>query len=178
AEDITVKSEKAFSKLVGRKLAASVTIEKITEIVDEDTGEIIEEVREREVILPADHELVEKDYAKLDENGINRLFVLPQEQDDDALDKGTLVRTLRKDPTHNEEEALKYLYEQLRGSEAPDIDTARGVLDRLFFSEKRYDLGDVGRYRINKRLKQDVPLDTLTLTREDILAIIKELIAL
>ncbi len=178
AEDITVKNKRTFDGLVGRKLAASVTIEKITEIVDEDTGEIIEELREREVILPADHELIEKDYTKLEEHGINKLFVLPEEQDEEALDKSTLVRTLRKDPTHNEKEALAYLYEQLRGSEAPDIETARGVLDRLFFSEKRYDLGDVGRYRINKRLHQDVSLDTLTLTRDDILAIIKELIAL
>ncbi|MDX1547625.1 MAG: DNA-directed RNA polymerase subunit beta, partial [Rhodothermales bacterium] len=178
ADDVGVSNKKAYAKVVGRRLAASVTVEKITEIVDEDTGEVIEEQRDREVVLPADHELAEKDYDTLKELGIKKLFLQREGEEDAAFDKSTLVHTLKKDPSHNEEEALNYLYEQLRGSEAPDIETARGVLERLFFSEKRYDLGDVGRYRINKRLKLDVAPDTLTLTREDIIAIIKELIAL
>ncbi|NBC17934.1 MAG: DNA-directed RNA polymerase subunit beta, partial [Bacteroidetes bacterium] len=178
AEDVTVESEDDLEAVVGRRLATSVTIEKITEIIDEDTGEVIDEEREREVLLPADHELEVDDYEVLDEHGITKIFVLPEETEEDDLDKGTLVETLKKDPAHSEEEALEHLYMQLRGSEAPDLDTARGVLDRLFFSEKRYDLGDVGRYRINRRLDIDVPFDTLVLTEDDIIAIIKELVRL
>ncbi|HMB93711.1 MAG TPA: DNA-directed RNA polymerase subunit beta, partial [Rhodothermales bacterium] len=178
ADSISAKTKKSYKAAVGRKLATSVTVEKITEVIDEDTGEVIEEHKEREVVLPTDHELTEDDYDKLKEAGIEKIFVLRDEEEESALDKTTLVNTLKKDPAHSEAEALEYLYLQLRGSEAPDIDTARGVLERLFFSEKRYDLGDVGRYRINKRLKVDVPQDTLTLTREDIVAIIKELVAL
>jgi len=170
--------KKPFKTAVGRKLAASVTVEKITEVVDEDTGEVIEEQKTRDVILPADHELKEGDYDVLRNAGISQIFVLREDEAEGSLDKSSLINTLKKDQTHNEEEALKYLYEQLRGSEAPDIETARGVLERLFFSEKRYDLGDVGRYRINRKLNVDVPADTLTLTRKDIIAIIQKLVAL
>ncbi len=178
ADDLGVSTKKDFKKAVGRKLAASVTVEKITEVIDEDTGEVIEEQRAREVLLPADHTLVEGDYDALKAAAIAKVFVLREEEEQGTLDKSSLVNTLRKDSTHSEAEALAYLYEQLRGSEAPDLETARGVLERLFFSEKRYDLGEVGRYRINKRLRVKVPADTLTLTREDIIAIIKELVAL
>ncbi|MFQ5570675.1 MAG: DNA-directed RNA polymerase subunit beta [Rhodothermales bacterium] len=177
ADTVSIKDKRGFKKIIDRALAASVTIEKITEVVDEDTGEVIEEQKDREVILPSRHKLKETDYDKLKEAEITQLFLL-RDEEEGALDKSTLINTLKKDSTLSEAEALAYLYLQLRGSEAPDIDTARGVLERLFFSEKRYDLGDVGRYRINKRLDVDVPPDTLTLTREDIIAIIKELISL
>lgn len=178
ADSISVKTERGFKKAIGRKLAASVTVEKITEVIDEDTGEIIEERKEREVVFPADREVTEGDFAALKEAEVTVIHVLRDEDSDDALDKSTLINTLKKDPSHTEGEALEYLYLQLRGSEAPDMETARGVLERLFFSAKRYDLGEVGRYRINNRLKQDIAADTLTLTREDIIAIIRELIAL
>ena len=89
-----------------------------------------------------------------------------------------MLNTIKKDPTKSEEEALAHLYLQLRGAESPDLETARGVLERLFFSEKRYDLGEVGRYRVNRRLRLDEAPDTMTLTRNDILAIIRELISL
>src|SRR5690606_11387550 len=149
-------TKKAFAKVVGRQLATSVTVEKITEVIDEDTGEVIEEDKEREVLLPADHELTEDDYGVLKEAGISRLCLLKENAEEQDLDTSSLLNTIKKDPSHSEEEALEHLYYQLRGTEAPDLDTARGVLDRLFFSEKRYDLGDVGRYRINKRLGLDV----------------------
>ncbi len=177
ADEHVVKSKKAFGKIVGRRLAASVTVEHVHEIVDEDTGEVIDEKTERKVLFPADHELEEEDYDVLKEAGISKIFLL-KEDEDEEVNKSTLIETLRKDPSHSEAEALEHMYMQLRGSEAPDLDTARGVLDRLFFSEKRYDLGDVGRYRINKRLKLDVPADTLTLTRDDIVAIVRELVNL
>ncbi len=181
ADAVDVKSQEVFEEqLVGRELATSVVIEKMIEIVDEDTGEVVEEEVEREVLLPAEHVLEEGDYEDLKEEGITRLYLLRLEEDeeDDALDKDTLIDTLQKDPAHNEEEALNEIYMKLRGSEAPDMETARGVLDRLFFSEKRYDLGDVGRYRINHRLMIDVPPDTQTLTTDDVVAIVKELIKL
>ncbi|HYG66733.1 MAG TPA: DNA-directed RNA polymerase subunit beta, partial [Anaeromyxobacteraceae bacterium] len=108
---------------------------------------------------------------------VERVFVRKSE-DDEALDKSTLLNTLKKDPTNSEEEALEYLYIQLRGTEPPDVETARGVLDRLFFSDKRYDLGDVGRYRINVRLDLDRKNRSITLSREDIVAIITELVRL
>ncbi|MEM9666978.1 MAG: DNA-directed RNA polymerase subunit beta, partial [Bacteroidota bacterium] len=179
ADAVDVGSAKAFKAYVGRELAASVTVEKIVEVIDEDTGEVIEERTEREVILPADHKLTEADRDTLKEHDVAQIFLLKGEDETDgALDTSSLLNTIKKDPSHSEEEALEHLYLQLRGTEAPDLDTARGVLDRLFFSEKRYDLGDVGRYRINRRLNLDVAPDTLTLTVEDILAIVRELISL
>ncbi|PIQ63376.1 MAG: DNA-directed RNA polymerase subunit beta [Bacteroidetes bacterium CG12_big_fil_rev_8_21_14_0_65_60_17] len=181
ADSVTVKTKKAYSKVVGRKLAATVSIERITEVVDEDTGEVIEDRVEREVILPAQHELEEADYDKLKEAGVTLIHVVrevDEEKADDAVDYTTLLNTLKRDPTHSEKEALEYLYLQLRGTEAPDEETARGVLERLFFSEKRYDLGEVGRYRINSRLRINEDQDKLTLTREDMVAIINELILL
>ena len=177
ADEHAVKSKKAFAGVVGRRLAASVTVEQINEIVDEDTGEVIDEKKERKILFPSDHELEDDDYDTLKEAGISKIFLL-KESEEEQVDKSTLIETLRKDPSHSEAEALEHMYMQLRGSEAPDLDTARGVLDRLFFSEKRYDLGDVGRYRLNKRLKLEVPPDTLTMTRDDIVAIVRELVNL
>ncbi len=178
ADEIEVTNKKAWKDAIGRRLAASVTVERQAEVIDEDTGEVIEERTMNEVLLPADHELEEEDYTKLKDAGVLKVFGVREDRDEDSLDTSSLLTTIKKDPTHNEEEALKYLYEQLRGTEAPDIETARGVLDRLFFSEKRYDLGEVGRYRINQRLRLNVPIETLTLTTDDITAIIRELLSL
>lgn len=172
------------TSFVGRTLATSVIMEQHVEVIDEDTGEVVEERIEREVIFPPQHVLTEDDYAALVESETKTLFLVKpakDEDDDDAedvIDSTSLLNTIKRDPTHNEGEALEHLYMTLRGTEAPDLDTARGVLDRLFFSEKRYDLGEVGRYRMNKRLRQDVDMETLTLTKEDIVAIIRELISL
>ncbi|PEN14729.1 DNA-directed RNA polymerase subunit beta [Longibacter salinarum] len=178
ADAVDIPDEDTFEKYLDRELATSVTIEKTIEIVDEDTGEVVDEETEREVILPAEHELEEGDFEKLDEHGITRVYLIKEDVDDEALDKSTLVSTLKKDPTHNEEEALREIYQQLRGSEAPDLDTARNALERLFFSDKRYDLGEVGRYRINSRLELDVDPGTQVLTKEDIVGIVRELVKL
>ena len=178
ADTVEIKTKRSWAKLVGRKLAATVSVERMTEVVDEDTGEVLDERKEREIILPAQHELAEEDYDKLKEAEIKTVYLIREQTEEDTLDKTTLLNTIKRDPTHSEEEALEYLYLQLRGTEAPDIETARGVLDRLFFSEKRYDLGEVGRYRINSRLRLNESLDRLTLTRDDIIAIITELIML
>ena len=180
AEDAPTNTKRKFKKIIGRTLAASVTQERTTEIVDEDTGEVIEERTERVVVLPAEHELEEDDYEDLKEAGIKNVFLVKEEGDEeeDRLDKTLLLNTLKKDPTHSKDEALKHVYLQLRGSEAPDISTAQGVLDRLFFSERRYDLGTVGRYRINNRLKLDVPMDTMTLTSDDVIAIVRQMVTL
>ena len=180
ADEEKVGTEKKFAKLIGRTLAASVTVVRSIEVIDEDTGEVIEEREEREVVLPVGKELEEKDYATLKEQEVEKIFLVRalNEDDDSTLDKSTLLNTIKKDPTHTQEEALAHLYQTLRGTEAPDLDTAKGVLDRLFFSEKRYDLGNVGRYRINQRLRHKKKIDTVTLTLEDIVAIIQELIML
>ena len=179
ADKVSTKTKRGFKKAIGRLLASNVSVEVTHEVIDEDTGEVISEDKEREVILPATHLLVEEDYEKLKEAGIEEVFVRKDTtDDDDAPDLSTLLNTLAKDPTHNSDEALEYLYIQLRGTEPPDLDTARGVLERLFFSDKRYDLGDVGRYRINVRLDLDRKNVDVTLSRNDIIAIINELVKL
>ena len=178
ADEVKVSTKKAFSKFVDRRIAATIVVEVEREEIDEDTGEVVETIKERKVVLPFDHKLVEEDYATLSDAGIDVFYVKRNEQSEEGFDKSSLLNTIKKDSTHNEEEALEYMYMTLRGTEAPDLDTARGVLERLFFSEKRYDLGEVGRYRINRRLRLNEELDTLTLTRNDILAIIRELVSL
>ena len=179
AETADISSESAFEDFIGRELATSVIIERDVEIIDEDTGEVIEEEIEREVLLPAEHELEPDDFETLSEHGVEQVFLVREKSDEeDELDVSTLVTTLRKDPTHTEEEALHHLYEVMRGSEAPDLETARGILDRLFFSEKRYDLGDVGRHRINDRLNLDVDPGEQTMTRDDIVGIVREIVKL
>jgi DNA-directed RNA polymerase subunit beta len=181
ADTIEIDDEESFQEnAVGRTLATSVTVEAVEEIVDEDTGEVIEENREREVVLPADHELIEEDYETLVDREVGQIFVMREVEDgeEEEIDKTLLINTLRKDSTHSEEEALEHIYELLRGSEAPDIETARGVLRRLFFSEQRYDLGDVGRHRLNGRLDLDVDPETMVLTKEDIVAIVQEIVRL
>ena len=178
ADEFDIKTKKHFKKAVDRKLAAGVFVDEVKEIIDEDTGEVVETKTERKVLLPAEHKLEEDDYTTLKEAEIERIHLLREEQGEDSIDNSSLLKTIRKDPTRSHEEALEYLYMQLRGTETPDLDTARGVLERLFFSEKRYDLGEVGRYRINSRLRIDESIDTLTLTRNDINAIIRELVSL
>ena len=178
AEGVEFDGEDDFQAYVGRQLAASVSVEQTTEIIDEDTGEVLEERTERKVVLPAEHELDEDDYEVLEEADVSKLFLVKEEEDEEDLDKTLLLNTLQEDPTHSELEALEHLYEQMRGSVPPDEETAREVLDRLFFSNKRYDLGDVGRYRLNNRLQVDVDLDTMTLTRDDVVGIVREIVAL
>ncbi|MFO8231460.1 MAG: DNA-directed RNA polymerase subunit beta [Longimonas sp.] len=178
ADTVEVDSQEAFNEYVDRELATSVIVERKVEIVDEDTGEVVEEEIEREVILPAEHVLEEEDWETISEYDIERMYLVREDREEDELDMSTLVETLKKDATHNEEEALREIYRQLRGSEAPDLESARNALERLFFSDKRYDLGDVGRHRINSRLQIDVDPDTTVLTRDDVVGIVQELIKL
>ncbi len=182
ADQEEITNKRAFKKLDGRVLASSVTVEIKHEVIDEDTGEVLEERIEREVILPAEHELTEDDYGTLKDANVPSVILRREasedEDEDTGLDMSTLLNTLKKDPTHSSDEALRHLYETLRSAEAPDVDAARALLDRLFFSDKRYDLGAVGRYRMNKRLGLPEETDTVTLSKPDIVAIITELVKL
>lgn len=175
SESVSIKNKKDFKKHIGERLATDIAIEQQEEEVDDETGEV-KEVTKRNILLERDHELTEEDYDILKENKIKEILILkvsPEESD-----RSVVMNTLRKDPAHDEESALSEVYRQIRAGEMPDLEAARTVLDRLFFSDKKYDLGEVGRYRLNKRLKIDVDMDIRYLTKEDIVSIIKEVIRL
>jgi DNA-directed RNA polymerase subunit beta len=160
---------------VGRKLAAKVLRAWIEDFVDEDTGEVVsiertEIILERETILEDDH------IDQIIEAGVKTVLV--HREDVNSNDFAIIFNTLQKDTANSEKEAVEYIYRQLRNAEPPDEETARGILNNLFFSDKRYDLGDVGRYKINKKLSLDVATNVRILTREDIIAIIRHLIEL
>ncbi len=175
SEELSVKTKKAFNDAVGRRLATDIVSEEVQEVVDDETGEVVEAVSKK-IILPREHELTLEDYEAIKELGIKSVYVLKLSQED--ADRSVIINTLRKDNTTDQESALAEVYRQIRSGEMPDIETGKAVIERLFFSDKRYDLGEVGRYRLNKRLKIDETLDTRTLTENDILSIIKELIRL
>jgi len=175
SEETEIKTKKAFVELIGKRLATDVAQELIEEVVDEETGEV-KEAKRRMVILARDHEIAEEDYDILKEAGVDKVLTLKISSED--AERSVILNTLLKDATYNEETALAEVYRQIRTGEMPDTETARQVLERLFFSDKKYDLGEVGRYRLNKRLHLDEPLETTVLTINDIVAIIKELIRL
>ncbi|MDF1558668.1 MAG: DNA-directed RNA polymerase subunit beta [Bacteroidales bacterium] len=164
-----------IKKLVGRKLAARVLRTWVEDFVDEDTGEVVsiernEVVLDRETVIENDHvDLIVDSGAK---------SILLHREDMSLSDFAIIYNTLQKDPCNSEKEAVIYIYRQLRNAEPPDEATARDVIDKLFFSDKRYDLGGVGRFRINRKLNLDIDMDTKILTREDIIAIIGYLIEL
>ena len=171
-----VKVTKAtLKKVVGRRLAARVLKSWIEDFVDEDTGEVVsiernEVIIDRETILENEHiEQIVDSSAK---------NILLHKEISNASDYAIIYNTLQKDPCNSEKEAVVHIYRQLRNAEPPDEATARDVIDKLFFSDKRYDLGDVGRYRINKKLNLGPECDTKVLTKDDIIAIIKYLIEL
>src|SRR6056297_2064409 len=173
---VEIETKKQYKKeLVGRRLATDVVEEKMEEVIDDETGEVTEALN-REVLLEVDHELTEDDYGMLQEAGLEKVRLQTLEPEESERD--VFMNTMRKDPSHDEESALAEIYRQIRTGEMPDAETARQVLERLFFSDKKYDLGEVGRYRLNKRLKIDVDMDIRYLTKDDILAIIKEIIRL
>ena len=165
-----------LKKYIGRRLAARVLKKWIEDFVDEDTGEVVsidrnEVVLERETVLEEDHiELI------LDANV--KSIILAKEDAANIADYSIIYKTLQKDTSNSEQEAVDHIYRQLRNAEPPDEETARGIIDRLFFSDKRYDLGDVGRYRINRKLQLTISDDVKVLTREDIIEIVKYLINL
>ncbi|MFN1836259.1 DNA-directed RNA polymerase subunit beta [Balneola sp. MJW-20] len=162
-------------KLVGKRLAENIVHEEMEEVVDDETGEVTEALN-RKVIFERDHELTEDDYGMLKEADTKKVLV--QHISAEESERSVIMNTLRKDPTWDENTALGEIYQQIRSGEMPDPETARSILERLFFSDKKYDLGEVGRYRLNKRLKQDNDIDVQYLTKEDIVAIIKEVIRL
>lgn len=176
SDEIEFSTKKKFNEeLVGERLASDITTEVMEEVVDEDTGEVSEALN-RKVLLERDHELTEDDYGVIEEVDPESISVQTMSEEDSERD--VLMNTLRKDPAVDTNTALGEIYRQIRTGEMPDPETARQVLERLFFSDKRYDLGEVGRYRLNKRLKLDIDQDLRYLVKEDILEIIKEVIHL
>ncbi|MEX0780857.1 MAG: DNA-directed RNA polymerase subunit beta [Balneolales bacterium] len=175
SEKLPVATRAQFKNAVGKRTATDIIEETVEEVVDDETGEV-REATNRNIILPREHELADEDYDTLKNLGIKEVLVLKLAGED--VERSVIVNTLRKDTTYDEHTALAEVYRQIRSGEMPDEDTARAVLERLFFSDKKYDLGEVGRYRLNKRLKMNESLDVQVLTRDDIIAIIKELIRL
>ena len=174
AEEVKV-SKASLTKLIGRKLAGKVLKPWREDFVDEDTGEVVT-IERNEVIIERDEELNKDNIQSIIDSGAKTILLYPEEQSKN--DNSIIFNTLQKDPTNSEKEAVLYIYRQLRNAEPADDNTAREVINGLFFSEKRYDLGDVGRYRINRKLNLDIPVDTRVLTKEDIIEIIKYLIEL
>ncbi|HEX2969386.1 MAG TPA: DNA-directed RNA polymerase subunit beta [Bacteroidales bacterium] len=168
-------SKTNVKKLVGRKLAARVLKTWVEDFVDEDTGEVVS-IERNEVILDRET-VIENDHVDLIVDSGAKAILLHKE-DTSLSDYAIIYNTLQKDPCNSEKEAVIYIYRQLRNAEPPDEATARDVIDKLFFSDKRYDLGEVGRYRINKKLGLETDMSTKILTREDIIKIIGYLIEL
>ncbi len=174
AEEIKV-SKAGLKRVLSRKLAARVVRSWIEDFVDEDTGEVVsiernEVIIERETILEAEH------IDLIVDSGVKT--VLLHREDFNTADYSIIFNTLQKDTANSEKEAVEFIYRQLRNAEPPDEETARGIIEKLFFSDKRYDLGEVGRYRINRKLNLDIAEDTKVLTKQDIISIIKHLIEL
>jgi DNA-directed RNA polymerase subunit beta len=174
ADEVKV-SKAGLKKCLGRKLAARVLKTWIEDFVDEDTGEVVS-IERNEVVL--DREVVlEKEHIDLIADSGAKVIILHKENVNTA-DFTIIYNTLQKDTSNSEKEAVEHIYRQLRNAEPPDLETARGVIDKLFFSEQRYDLGDVGRFRINRKLGLDDSNEDRTLTKPDIIKIIKHLIEL
>jgi DNA-directed RNA polymerase subunit beta len=166
--------KKTLSKHVGKKLAARVLRTWVEDFVDEDTGEVVS-IERNEIVLERDVVLDEDAIALIVEMGAKSVFI---QKEDVGGDYAIIYNTLNKDTSNSELEAVQHIYRQLRGADAPDNETARGIIDKLFFSDKRYDLGEVGRYKINKKLGHDLTLDKKVLTKNDIIEIIKYLVRL
>ena len=174
AEEIKVNKTN-LKKAVGRKLAARVLKTWVEDFVDEDTGEVVS-IERNDVILNRETVLEEDNIQEILDSGVST--VLLHKEDANTSDYSIIFNTLQKDTSNSEKEAIQYIYRQLRNAEPPDDASAREVITNLFFSEKRYDLGEVGRYRINKKLGLTTSMDVKVLTKEDIIAIIKYLIEL
>ena len=174
SEEVTV-SKSNLKSTIGRKLAARVLKTWIEDFVDEDTGELIS-VDRNEVILERDHEIQKEDIQTIIDSESNSIIL--HREDVNTAEYMTIFNTLKKDSSNSEKEALEEIYRQLRNSEAPDEETARDIIQNLFFSDKRYDLGEVGRYRINKKLGINDDFETRVLSKNDIILIVKYLITL
>ncbi|MSQ79220.1 MAG: DNA-directed RNA polymerase subunit beta [Flavobacteriaceae bacterium] len=174
AEEIKV-SKAGLKKVLGRKLAARVLRTWVEDFVDEDTGEVVS-IDRNEVIIERDTPLEDDHIDAIMDAGVKTIIL--HKETENSNDFAIILNTLQKDTSNNGKEAVEQIYRQLRNAEAPDEETARGIIERLFFSDKRYDLGEVGRYRINRKLGKDTSMATKVLTNDDILAIIKYLIDL
>ena len=174
AEEVKV-SKSGLKKYLGRKLAARVLNTWHEDFVDEDTGEVVS-IERNEIVLDRDTIVDKENIEEILEAGVKTILLHKEsaEQGDYAI----IHNTLQKDPTNSEKEAVEHIYRQLRNAEPPDEETARGIIDKLFFSDQRYSLGEVGRYRMNKKLQLDIGMDKQVLTKEDIITIIKYLIEL
>ncbi|MFL0685936.1 MAG: DNA-directed RNA polymerase subunit beta [Algoriphagus aquaeductus] len=165
----------ALKKAAGRKLAARVLRTWVEDFVDEDTGEVVS-IDRNEVLLERDTVLTDEDIEMILDSGSKSIIL--HREDVNVADFSIIYNTLQKDNSNSEKEAVEVIYRQLRNTEAPDEATAREVIQSLFFSDKRYDLGEVGRYRINKKLGLEIEPDKIVLTKEDIISIVKYLIGL
>jgi len=174
ADEIKV-SKTALKKCVGRKLAARVLRSWVEDFVDEDTGEVVS-IERNEVIIERDTVLEEEHIEQIIEADVKTILL--HKEDINLSDYALIYNTLHKDTTNSEKEAVEFIYRLLRNTDPPDDETARSMIEKLFFSDKRYDLGDVGRYRINKKLNLNTPTDVKVLTKEDIIWIVKQLIDL
>jgi len=174
AEEVKV-SKSGLKKVIGRKLAARVLNTWHEDFVDEDTGEVVS-IERNEIVLDRDTIVDKENIEEILEAQVKTILLHKEsaQQGDYAI----IHNTLQKDPTNSEKEAVEHIYRQLRNAEPPDEETARGIIDKLFFSDQRYSLGEVGRYRMNKKLGLDIGMDKQVLTKEDIITIIKYLIEL
>src|SRR5210317_1180798 len=174
SEEVKV-SKTGLKKVLGRKLAARVLNTWHEDFVDEDTGEVVS-IERNEIVLDRDT-ILEKEHLDMIIEADVKTILLHKENNAQA-EYAIIHNTLQKDPTNSEKEAVEHVYRQLRNAEPPDEETARGIIDKLFFSDQRYNLGEVGRYRMNKKLGLDIDMEMLVLTKEDIITIIKYLIEL
>ncbi|MCH1472699.1 MAG: DNA-directed RNA polymerase subunit beta, partial [Bacteroidia bacterium] len=174
AEDVKV-TKTGLKKVLGRRLAARVLRSWIEDFVDEDTGEVVS-IERNEVVIERDTVLEEEHLAEILESGVKTIIL--SKENDDKNDFQIILNTLQKDTSNSGKEAVEHIYRQLRNTDPPDEETARGIIERLFFSDKRYDLGEVGRYRINKKLELDIDSNNRVLTNQDIISIIQYLIEL
>ena len=174
AEEIKV-SKTGLKKAVGRKLAARVLKTWHEDFVDEDTGEVIS-IERNEIVIDRDTIIEKEHIEEIVDTGVKTILL--HKEDAHMSDYAIIHNTLQKDPTNSEKEAVEHIYRQLRNAEPPDEETARGIIDKLFFSDQRYNLGEVGRYRMNKKLGNDIEMDKQVLTKKDIITIIKYLIEL
>jgi len=172
AEEVKV-SKAALKKVEGRTLAARVLNTWFEDFVDEDTGEVVS-IERNEIILERETVLEKEHIDIILEAGVKSILIHKENSNEFSI----IQNTLQKDPTNSEKEAVEYIYRQLRNADPPDEETARGIIEKLFFSEQRYSLGEVGRYRLNKKLGLNIPETTEVLTKDDIIAIVRHLIEL
>nr|MBP7496843.1 DNA-directed RNA polymerase subunit beta [Bacteroidales bacterium] len=182
AEEVKVVVDKktpvdrnTLNQYIGRKLAARVLQTWFEDFVDEDTGEVVS-IERTKIIIDREVVIKDEDIDKIIESGSETILL--HKDASNQLDYSIISNTLQKDTANNQKEAVEFIYHLLKSVDAPDEETAKSLIDKLFFSDKRYDLGDVGRFRINRRLSLDIPIETKILTKEDIVHIIRNLIEL